>query len=172
MPQCPLFPRKQTSAGRNGMSVKCQKQKWCSSASSASELGKTGAVILSRFQQRPHTNGMRDVFACTKCNSIYEITRLQQQPASLPRCQVCFASFPPSELGDWLAYERAEPEWSVGEWLGGRASQFSLPSPRQAFLGLAQREVGLAQREIDIVAPAQPSNRLASLSTPGAFDER
>jgi hypothetical protein len=154
------------------MSVQGQKQKWCSSASSASELGKTGAVALSRFQRRPHTSGMRDVFACTKCNSIYEITRLQQHPALPPRCQVCFASFPPSELGDWLAYERAEPEWSVGEWLGGRASQFSLPSPRQAFLGLAQREVGLAQRKIDIVAPAQPSNRLASLSTPGAFDER
>jgi hypothetical protein len=143
------------------------------------ELGKTGAVILCRFQQRPHTNGMRDIFACNKCNSIYEITRLQQQPALPPRCQVCFASFPPSELGDWLAYERAEPEWSVGEWLGGRASQFSLPSPREAFVRLVQREVrpvqrevGLAQRKIDIVAPAQPSNRLASLSTPGAFDER
>jgi hypothetical protein len=139
------------------------------------ELGKTGAVILSRFQQRPHTNGMRDIFACNKCNSIYEITRLQQRPALPPRCEVCFASFPPSELGDWLAYGRAEPELSVGEWLGGRASQFSLPSPREAFVRLVQREVGLAQRKIDIVAPAQPSNRLqrlASSSTPDAFDER
>jgi hypothetical protein len=118
---------------------------------------------------------MRDIFACNKCNSIYEITRLQQQPAAPPRCQVCFASLPPSELGGWLAYERAEPEWSVGEWLGGRASQFSLPSPRQAFVWLAQREVGVAQGKMDVVAPAQPSNqlqRLASLSTPGAFDER
>lgn len=152
------------------MSALCQKQKRCSSASSASELGKTGAVILSRFQQRPHTNSMRDILACNKCNSIYEITRLQQQPALPPRCEVCFASFPPSELGDWVAYGRAKREW-----LGGRASQFSLPSPREAFVRVVQREVGLAQRKIDIVAPAQPSNRLqrlASSSTPDAFDER
>ena len=117
---------------------------------------------------------MRDIFACNKCNSIYEIARLQQQPALRPRCQVCFASFPASELGDWLAYERAEPEWSIGEWLGTKASQFSYPSPRHAFVRLAQREVGLTQRKIGIVAPAQLSNRLtlASLSTPGAFDER
>jgi hypothetical protein len=113
---------------------------------------------------------MRDILACNKCNSIYEITRLQQQPALPPRCEVCFASFPPSELGDWVAYGRAKREW-----LGGRASQFSLLSPREAFVRVVQREVGLAQRKIDIVAPAQPSNRLqrlASSSTPDAFDER
>lgn len=118
---------------------------------------------------------MRDIFACTKCNSIYEITRLQQRPALAPRCQVCFASLPPSELGDWLAYERAEPEWSVGEWFGGRASQFSVPSPREAFVRLAQREIGLAQIGIDVVAAEQPSNRLqrlASPNTPGTSDER
>jgi hypothetical protein len=69
-------------------------------------------------------DGMRDVFACTKCHSIYGITRLQQQPVLPPRCQVCFASFPPSELGDWLAYERAEPEWTVGEWLAGQTRTY------------------------------------------------
>jgi hypothetical protein len=36
----------------------------------------------------------------------------------------CFAAIlqklwkqPPTELGDWLAYERAEPEWTLDEWL-------------------------------------------------------
>src|SRR5690242_14192835 len=84
---------------------------------------------------------MRDVFACTKCHSIYEITRLQQQPVLPPRCQVCFASFPPSELSDWLAFERAEPEWTVGEWLAGQTSQFSVPSPHQRIAALAKRRV-------------------------------
>jgi hypothetical protein len=111
---------------------------------------------------------MRDVFACCKCNSIYEITRLRQKPVLPPYCQVCFTSFPPSELGDWLAYERAEPEWSVAEWLGVHASQFSLPSPRQAFAELAQREIRSAD-------PALPSSRLQQLSPFGklrTFDER
>jgi hypothetical protein len=77
---------------------------------------------------------MRDVFACTKCNSIYEITRLQEKPILPPRCQVCFAGFPPSELGDWLVYERAEPEWSVAEWLTDKPSQFGVPTPLRSQL--------------------------------------
>jgi hypothetical protein len=67
---------------------------------------------------------MRDIFACNKCLSIYEIKRLPQKPALLQRCQVCFASFPPRELGDWLAYERAEPEWTVAEWLTGQTRTY------------------------------------------------
>jgi len=85
-----------------------------------------------------------------------------------PRCHVCFASFPPCELGDWLAYERAEPEWTLGEWLGVQTSQFSLPSPREAFTKLAQRELQSA-------APALPSSRLQKLSafrSARVFDER
>jgi hypothetical protein len=100
---------------------------------------------------------MRDVFACTKCNSIYEIKRLHQQPFVAPRCQVCFASLPPSELGDWLGYDRAEPEWGIGEWLGVQTSQFGVPSPREAFTKLAQKEMQSA-------ASASPSSRLRSLS--------
>lgn len=84
---------------------------------------------------------MRDVFACTKCHSIYEITRVTEKPVLPSRCQVCFAGFPPRELGDWLVYERAEPEWSVAEWLTGQASQFSLPSPHQRLTALPQRRV-------------------------------
>jgi hypothetical protein len=91
---------------------------------------------------------MRDVFSCSKCHSIYEITRLQQRPILPPRCQVCFASFPSSELGDWLGYARAEPEWSVAEWLGVQPSQFSVPSPREAFTKLAQREIQSADRAL------------------------
>jgi hypothetical protein len=111
---------------------------------------------------------MRDIFACGKCNSIYEITRRREKPLVPPRCHVCFASFPPCELGDWLAYERAEPEWTLGEWLGVQTSQFSLPSPREAFAKLAQRELQSA-------APALPSSRLQKLSafrSARVFDER
>ena len=119
------------------------------------KLGKTGVVLLSHSHDTPILIGMRDIFACSKCLSIYEITRLQQKPVLPPRCQVCFDSFPPSELGDWLAYERAEPEWTLGEWLGVQTSQFSLPSPRQAFTELAQREI-----------------QLSSLGSARVFDER
>jgi hypothetical protein len=108
---------------------------------------------------------MRDVFACTKCHSIYEITRLQQQPVLPPRCQVCFASFPPSELDDWLAYERAEPEWTVGEWLAGQTSQFSVPSPHQRFAAFAQRRVPTA----DWPLPSRSQNPFDSAR---ASDER
>jgi hypothetical protein len=110
---------------------------------------------------------MRDIFACSKCLSIYEIKRQQQQPLVPPRCQVCLASFPPSELGDWLAYERAEPEWSVVEWLTGQAGQSSVPSPRQRPAALAQRRIATAHWPL-------PSSRLQkpSSGSPRASDER
>jgi hypothetical protein len=62
---------------------------------------------------------MRDIFACHECQSIYEITRVSQPPVPTPFCRNCGCKFPPSELGDWLAYERAEPEWTVDAWLRG-----------------------------------------------------
>jgi hypothetical protein len=62
---------------------------------------------------------MRDIFACRECQSIYEITRVSQPPVLTPFCRNCGCKFPPSELGDWLAYERAEPEWTVDAWLRG-----------------------------------------------------
>jgi hypothetical protein len=101
---------------------------------------------------------MRDIFACSKCQSIYEITRLQQKPFLPPRCQVCFANFPPSELGDWLGYERAEPEWGVAEWLSGQPSQFSVPSPHERLTALPQRRIPtsewpLASSRLQTVAP-------------------
>ena len=111
---------------------------------------------------------MRDVFACTKCNSIYEIKRLQQQPLTQPRCKVCFASFPPSELGDWLAYERAEPEWSLSEWLGVKVSQYSVPSPREAFADLALREL----RSADPVLPSSRLQKRSSFGGARVLDER
>jgi hypothetical protein len=111
---------------------------------------------------------MRDIFACLQCNSIYEINRHRQQPLARPHCQVCSAKFPPSELGEWLSYRRAEPEWSLSEWLGSNASQFSVPSPRPAFTALAQKIVKIAE-------PALPSSRLQNMSSFGGarvFDER
>ena len=111
---------------------------------------------------------MRDIFACSKCQSIYEITRLPEKPVLLPRCQVCFAIFPPSELGDWLGYERAEPEWSVNEWLSGQASQFSIPSPDR-------RPTALPQRRIPTSEWSLASSRLQKLSPAAsarASDER
>jgi hypothetical protein len=62
---------------------------------------------------------MRDIFACRECQSIYEITRVSQPPVLTPFCRDCGCKFPPSELGDWLAYERAEPERTVDAWLRG-----------------------------------------------------
>jgi hypothetical protein len=111
---------------------------------------------------------MRDIFACNKCNSIYEITRRPEKPLVPPHCQVCFASLPPNELGEWLAYERSEPESSLGEWLGVQTSQFNVPAPRQAFIELTQREIQSA-------APALSSARLRTISSFGtarALDEQ
>ena len=134
----------------------------------SSALGKTAAVFLVPISASAILDGMRDIFACSKCRSIYEITRLKHQPTLPPRCQVCFASFPFSELGDWLVYERAEPEWTVGEWLTGETSQFSLPSPHQTLARLAHRKIPSAD-------PTLPSSRLPKLSAfshPSVFDER
>jgi hypothetical protein len=81
-----------------------------------------------------------------------------------PRCQICFASFPPSELGDWLSYERAEPEWIVTEWLSDAINQTNLPSPHQAIARPAIRRVAVA---------AWPSNRLWKIESVGTrTDER
>lgn len=49
---------------------------------------------------------MPDLFACRKCNAIYSITRRSQPPDKPPACEACGEKFPPSELGDWLVYER------------------------------------------------------------------
>lgn len=109
---------------------------------------------------------MRDVFACTKCNSIYEITKRQEKPLVPPRCQVCFAIFPPSELGDWLVYQRAEPELGLAEWLGVEVSQYSVPSPRRAFADLAQREMQTADLALS------SNQKLPSFGGVRSFDER
>jgi hypothetical protein len=103
--------------------------------------GENQRAVLVPHSAAAILDGMRDVFACIKCLSIYEITRHRRQPLARPRCQVCHAPFPPSELGDWLSYQRAEPEWRVGEWLGVHASQFSRPSPDKRGAALVQRRV-------------------------------
>jgi hypothetical protein len=132
------------------------------------KLGKTGVVLLSHSHDTPILIGMRDIFACSKCLSIYEITRLQQKPTLPPRCQVCFDSFPPSELGEWLGYERAEPEWSVAEWLTGQASQFSVASPYQRLAALSQRRVAAA----DWPPASSRLQMLSSVAGARSFDER
>jgi len=62
---------------------------------------------------------MSDVFACRKCHAIYVITRLPQSPNAPPSCEVCGSKFPPCDLGEWLAYQHAEPGWTVNKWLTG-----------------------------------------------------
>jgi hypothetical protein len=131
------------------------------------KLGKTGVVLLSHSHDTPILIAMRDIFACSKCLSIYEITRLGQKTVLPPRCQVCFDSFPPSELGDWLGYERAEPEWSVAEWLTGQTSQFSVPSPYQKLAALSQRIAAA-----DWPSPSSRLQKLSSVAGGRAFDER
>jgi hypothetical protein len=112
---------------------------------------------------------MRDVFACIKCQSIYEITRHRQQPLARPRCQVCHAQFPPNELGDWLSYQRAEPEWTVGKWLASQQTGQLSVSSRD------QRPAALAQRRVPTSEWLLPSSRLQKgslVAGAGAFDER
>jgi hypothetical protein len=60
---------------------------------------------------------MSDIFACRECRAVYTITRLPEPPTAPPHCEVCGSKFPPRELGEWLAYQHAEPEWNVKAWL-------------------------------------------------------
>jgi hypothetical protein len=62
---------------------------------------------------------MSDIFACRDCHAVYSIVRLQKPPTAPSRCEVCGSQFPPMELGEWLAYQHAEPEWTVQTWLTG-----------------------------------------------------
>jgi hypothetical protein len=60
---------------------------------------------------------MSDIFACGECRAVYTIIRLLEPPIAPPHCEVCGNKFPPRELGEWLAYQHAEPEWNVKAWL-------------------------------------------------------
>ena len=60
---------------------------------------------------------MSDIFACRECRAVYTIIRLLEPPTAPPQCEVCGSKFPPRELGEWLAYQHAEPEWNVKAWL-------------------------------------------------------
>jgi hypothetical protein len=62
---------------------------------------------------------MSDIFACRDCHAVYSIVRLQKPPTAPSRCEVCGSQFPPMELGEWLAYQHAEPQWTVQAWLTG-----------------------------------------------------
>ncbi len=136
--------------------------------SSGERSGENWCHVLVSASAQAILDRMRDIFACNKCNSIYEITRRREKPLVPPRCQVCFESLPPRELGDWLAYERAEPETTLGEWLGVQTSQFSLPTLRQAFIELAQREL----RSADPALPSSQLPKLSSFGSPRALDEQ
>jgi hypothetical protein len=125
--------------------------------------GKPGPCSCASLSSN-HTRRMRDVFACSKCHSIYEITRHRQQPLGRPRCQVCQAQFPPSELGDWLSYQRAEPEWTVGEWLTGHTVQLSVSSRHQRPAALAQRRVPTSEWPL----PASQAQKLSPVSARGS----
>jgi hypothetical protein len=90
---------------------------------------------------------MRDIFACRECQSIYEITRVSQPPVLTPFCRNCGCKFPPSELGDWLAYERAEPEWTVDAWLRGALEvPHNVRHDEIAPLELATEQISSARR--------------------------
>jgi hypothetical protein len=62
---------------------------------------------------------MSDIFACRECHAVYTISRQQQPPTAPSRCEICGSTFPPMELGEWLLYQHAEPEWNVQAWLTG-----------------------------------------------------
>jgi len=94
---------------------------------------------------------MRDIFACQNCHAIYAIRRLRQPPLLPPFCKNCGTKFPPSELGDWLAYERAEPEWNVKGWLTGASK--------------VEENVGRADK------PSKPSRETDSSDRHQGFDD-
>lgn len=124
---------------------------------SASELGKTRAIFLCEPQPQPYST------ACATSSpaaNAFRSTRLLgcgRSPLCRRFAKSVSPAFRPFELGDWLSYERAEPEWSVGEWLTGQPSQFSVPSPHQRLATLAQSRVATANWPL-------PSSRLQKLS--------
>lgn len=71
---------------------------------------------------------MVDIFACRKCHAVYALTRHQHPPDLAPFCDVCNSAFPPKELGEWLTYQRAEPEDTVKAWLTSAPNVPSVPN--------------------------------------------
>lgn len=89
---------------------------------------------------------MVDVFACQECHAVYALTRHQQPPNAAPFCESCGNKFPPKELGEWLTYERAEPERTVNQWLTSTPrtpqSSVALPSSRLRLIAGSWRGEG------------------------------
>jgi len=56
------------------------------------------------------TVGM-EFFSCPnpKCKAKYAIIRRQSPPETKPACEACGQKFVPTEHGDWLTYQRADP---------------------------------------------------------------
>jgi hypothetical protein len=50
-----------------------------------------------------------DLFTCPKCPAKYAIIRRQVPPTEPPACEACGQKFLPTESGDWLTYQRADP---------------------------------------------------------------
>jgi hypothetical protein len=50
-----------------------------------------------------------NLFSCPKCKTKYAIIRRQSPPPKPPACEVCDEKFIPTEYGDWLTYQRADP---------------------------------------------------------------
>jgi len=106
---------------------------------------------------------MQDLFACRQCHAIYAIKRRQEPPLLLPFCKVCGHKLPPSELGDWFAYERAEPEWTVDAWLRGTAEVAETENQTGLSLDDANRAVAESANKTTAEL-ATPSNRLQQLA--------
>jgi hypothetical protein len=50
-----------------------------------------------------------NLFSCQNCQVKYAIIRRGAPPKEPPVCEVCNYKFPPTESGDWLTYQRADP---------------------------------------------------------------
>jgi len=114
---------------------------------------------------------MVDLFACRKCHAVYALTRHQQPSNVAPFCKVCGNEFPPKELGEWLTYERADPEETVNQWLTSAptAPETSVTPPSSRLRLLA----GRVRTEIMPRNVARTSGPLRSdeeLKLPGSRD--
>jgi hypothetical protein len=73
-----------------------------------SSLNKAAPHRLADRSILSHIDGM-DLFSCPDCKAKHAIIRRQAPPDEPPVCEVCDGPFQPTDGGDWLTYQRADP---------------------------------------------------------------
>jgi hypothetical protein len=73
-----------------------------------SSLNKAAPHRLADRSILSHIDVM-DLFSCPDCKAKYAIIRRQAPPDEPPVCEACDGPFQPTDGGDWLTYQRADP---------------------------------------------------------------